>query len=267
MSRTLRIALGQFFVQKTADENLKICRDLITRAEAGGAKLLVLPEGIIARNPADHDWTSIYAENVDGPFVTGLCEATRGLDVTVVGTVHIRVPGEERVENDLVVIHQGEVKLVYTKLHLYDAFSALESANVVPGNVVPPVLEIGPFRAGFMTCYDVRFPELARRLVLDGATLLVLPAAWVRGPLKESHWDICVRARALENTCYVAAVSECGPVNIGSSKVVDPLGVVVAQAGPSDELLFADIDADRVDAVRRTLPVLENRRFGRPELR
>lgn len=136
----------------------------------------------------------------------------------------------------------------------------------MPGGAVPGLVRIGPFTAGFMTCYDVRFPELARRLALDGADLLVVPAAWVRGPLKEMHWDINVRARALENTCWVAAVSECGPVNIGSSKVVNPLGVVTAQAGVTDELLFAEIDRDLVDRARASLPVLENRRFAAPEL-
>ena len=116
------------------------------------------------------------------------------------------------------------------------------------------------------TCYDVRFPELARRLTADGADLLVLPAAWVKGPLKEMHWDINVRARALENTVYVAAVSECGPVNIGSSKVVNPLGVVSAQAGVTDELLVTEIDHHLVTTTREALPVLANRRFKTPEL-
>ena len=137
---------------------------------------------------------------------------------------------------------------------------------MVPGDEVPGLVKIGPFTAGFMTCYDVRFPELARRLALDGADLLVLPAAWVKGPLKEMHWDLNVRMRALENTCFMAAVSECGPVNIGSSKVVNPLGVVTAQAGVTDELLLAEIDHDLVASTRAALPVLENRRFAKPEL-
>lgn len=266
MSRTMKIALGQFFVRESGAENLEICRSLIDRAENAGALLLLLPEGIIARRPGDADWCRAHAETLDGPFVTGLREATRGKSVTVIATVHILTPGDDRVQNDLIALRNGRLEVVYTKLHLYDAFSARESDRVIPGNAVPPLLDVGPFRVGFMTCYDLRFPELARRLVLDGATLLAVPAAWVRGPLKESHWDLCIRSRALENTCWVAAVSECGPVNIGSSKVADPLGVVTVQAEPSESLVFADIDAGRVEAVRRTLPVLANRRFGRPEL-
>lgn len=117
-----------------------------------------------------------------------------------------------------------------------------------------------------MTCYDVRFPELARRLALDGADLLVLPAAWVKGPLKEMHWEVLVTARALENTCYVVAVGECGPRNIGNSLVVDPLGVAIAKAAEGPALVFAEVDPQRIADARRALPVLENRRFARPEL-
>ena len=118
-----------------------------------------------------------------------------------------------------------------------------------------------------MTCYDVRFPELARRLALDGAEVLVLPAAWVKGPLKEMHWELLTTARALENTCYMVAVGECGPRNIGNSLVVDPLGVAIAKAPESTALVFAELDPQRIAYARSVLPVLENRRFARPELK
>lgn len=117
-----------------------------------------------------------------------------------------------------------------------------------------------------MTCYDVRFPELARRLALDGAQVLVLPAAWVKGPLKESHWELLVRARALENTAYVVAVGECGVRNIGNSMVVDPLGVVVVQAPETPALVYADVDPARLSYAREVLPSLDNRRFATPRL-
>lgn len=264
---TLRVALGQFFVKETSAENQAITRDLIEQAEANGADLLVLPEGVIARKPGVSDWGKTWSEPLDGPYVTALCEATRGKHVTVVCTVQAKLPNEERYANDLLVVTDGELRLVYQKLHLYDAFRAKESDNAVPGCTVPELVDIGPFRCGFITCYDVRFPEITRALALNGANLIVCSAAWVKGPLKESHWDLCLRARALENTCYVAGVSECGPVNIGCSKLVDPLGVVVAQCGTSDQLLFADIDLRTVERARESLPVLANRRFAAPKLR
>ena len=265
--KTLRVALGQFFVKETSEENQAIVRGFIERAEKKGADLLVLPEGVIARKPGDHDWPRLHSEPLDGPFVKALLAATKGKKVAVVCTVQAKIPGEERYANDLLVAQDGVLKLVYQKLHLYDAFSAKESDNAMPGNEVPALVEIGPFKCGFITCYDVRFPEITRALALQGADLIVVSAAWVKGPLKEMHWDLSLRARALENTCFVAGVSECGPVNIGSSKLVDPFGVVVAQCGTSDELLFADIDLARVEKCRKALPVLENRRFAAPKLR
>lgn len=265
--KNYRVALGQFFVKETSDENQAITRDFIERAEKKGADLLVLPEGIIARKPGDKDWPRLHSEPLDGPFVTALLAATKGKRVTVVCTVQAKIPGEDRYANDLLVVKDGELKLVYQKLHLYDAFSTKESDNAVPGDEVPALVDVGPFKCGFITCYDARFPEITRALALAGANLLVVSAAWVKGPLKEMHWDLSLRARALENTCFVAGVSECGPVNIGSSKLVDPFGVVVAQCGTTDELLVADIDPARVEKCRKALPVLENRRFAAPRLR
>ncbi|HWQ09319.1 MAG TPA: nitrilase-related carbon-nitrogen hydrolase, partial [Holophaga sp.] len=190
----------------------------------------------------------------------------RGSDLTLITTIH--VPAEDgRAWNTLIVLRNGELLAEYRKLHLYDAFLDQESGHVIPGNDVPPVVEVAGLKVGLMTCYDVRFPELARRLVLDGADVLVLPAAWVRGPLKEMHWQVLVTARALENTAYVVAVSECGPRNIGSSMVVDPLGVAIARAGKAPALCFADLDPARIAYAREALPVLKNRRFSRPELR
>ena len=263
----LRVALGQFFVQPESGTNLTIVSELIDRADQGGAGLLLLPEGIIARKPGDNTWSVTHREPLDGPFVSGLLKASVGKTVTVVCTVQIALPNEARYANDLLVVRDGKILLCYRKLHLYDAFNARESDNAVAGNAVPALVDVGPFRCGFMTCYDIRFPELARSLALSGATLLVVPAAWVRGPLKEMHWDINIRARALENTCYLAAVSECGPVNVGQSKIADPYGVVVAQCGTANQLLFADIDAKTVEACRGSLPVLKNCRFAAPHLK
>jgi predicted amidohydrolase len=261
----MKVALGQFAVSKDWEENVATCLKLMRDASAGGAQLLVLPEGILARDIADPDLVLKAAQELDGPFVTRLLEASRGTELTVVLTIHTPT-GTGRVWNVLVALRGGEIIATYRKLHLYDAFSAKESKNVMPGDEVPMLLEVGGMKAGLMTCYDVRFPELARRLTLDGADLLVMPAAWVKGPLKEAHWEVLVTARALENTSYVVAVGECGERNIGNSLVVDPLGVPVARAAEAPALVFADIDPARIAHARNVLPVLANRRFSRPEL-
>ena len=262
----LRVAAGQFAVGPRWEENVQACLDLMARAAAGGAHLLVLPEGILARDAEDPDLPSKAAQPLDGPFVTRLREASRGSSLTLITTVHVPA-GDGRAWNTLVVLRDGELLAQYRKLHLYDAFLDRESEHVTPGDEVPPLVEVAGLKVGLMTCYDVRFPELARRLVLDGADVLVLPAAWVRGPLKEMHWEVLVTARALENTAYVVAVGECGLRNIGCSMVVDPLGVAIARAAEGPALCFADLDPDRLAYARAALPVLKNRRFTRPELR
>lgn len=262
----MKVALGQFAVARDWQTNLTTCLDLMTKAVAGAADLLVLPEGILAQDMADPDLALTSAQSLEGPFVSQMLAASTRNQLTTIMGIHVPA-SDGRAYNVLVVLRQGKVIAQYRKLHLFDAFSMQESRNITPGNQVPPLVEVAGMQVGLMTCYDVRFPELARRLVLDGADVLVLPAAWVRGPLKEMHWEVLVTARALENTCYLVAVGECGPRNIGNSKVLDPLGVTIASAAEAPILLFAELDADRISHARQVLPVLANRCFDTPQLR
>jgi predicted amidohydrolase len=261
----MKVALGQFAVGRTWQENADTCVGLMERARRAGADLLVLPEGVLARDITDPDIVLKAAQPLDGPFMTALLEASRGSAMAVMFCIHVPA-GTGRVFNTLVSLRDGAIIGRYRKLHLYDAFDTLESAKVEAGDALPDLFDIGGLKIGPMTCYDLRFPELARRHAIDGAEVLVLPAAWVRGPGKEAHWVTLVTARALENTCYVVAVGECGPRNIGASLVVDPLGVAIAQAGEAPNLIFAELDPARLAHARKVLPVLANRRFARPEL-
>ena len=261
----MKVALGQFAVDKEWPNNVTTTLSLMADAQQAGADLLVLPEGILARDITNPKLVLTAAQPLDGPFMTQVLAASRGTTMTIMMSIHVP-NGVDKVWNTLVAIRNGEIIAQYRKLHLYDAFSMKESENVVPGDVVPPLVSVAGLNVGLMTCYDVRFPELARRLVLDGAQVLVLPAAWVKGPLKETHWELLVRARALENTAYVVAVGECGVRNIGNSMVVDPLGVVVAQAPEVPALIYADIDPARIAYARDILPALANRRFAAPRL-
>lgn len=262
----MKVALGQFAVAKEWQANAETCLSLMATSQQAGVDLLVLPEGILARDIADPDLVLKAAQPLDGPFVSQLLAASAGNQMTTMMSVHTPAPGG-RAWNVLISIRDGEIISEYRKLHLYDAFSSQESKNVTAGKEVPPLVEVAGFKVGLMTCYDVRFPELARRLVLDGAEVLVLPAAWVKGPLKEMHWEVLVTARALENTTYMVAVGECGERNIGNSMVVDPLGVAIARAAEAPALVFAQLDKDRLVHARKVLPVLENRCFDTPQLR
>lgn len=261
----LKVALGQFVVSRSWQDNLATTITLMQQAEAANAHLLVLPEGILARDINDPDLNSKQAQPLDGPFVNSLLNISQTMLLTTIMTIH--TPALEGLTyNTLIAIHQGKIVAKYRKLHLYDAFTDKESAKVIAGDQIPPLLDIAGTKIGLMICYDLRFPELARRLVIDGADVLVLPAAWVRGPLKESHWELLLRTRALENTAYMIGVSECGVRNIGCSMVVDPLGVVVTQATEQPSLIFAEVDKKRIAYARNILPVLKNTRFNKPQL-
>ena len=259
------VAVGQFAVTADWHENARLCVELMAQSARQGAALLVLPEALLARDDNDPDLSVKSAQPLDGGFLTLLLAESKSNRLTTILTVHVPTI-QGRAENTLVVLREGKIIAHYAKLHLYDAFNVQESRLVDPGNQIPPLIEIDGIRFGLMTCYDLRFPEMALSLAIAGADALVLPAAWVKGPLKEHHWATLLTARALDTTCYVVASGECGNKNIGQSRVVDPLGVTIAAAGEAPALLMAEIDRERIALARRQLPVLHNRRFAPPQL-
>ncbi|ASV54575.1 Aliphatic amidase AmiE [Lelliottia jeotgali] len=259
------VAVGQFAVTPLWEENARQCVLLMAQAARQGAALLVLPEALLARDDQDPDLSVKSAQPLDGGFLQTLLEESQRNRLTTVLTVHIPTT-QGRAANTLVVIREGKIIGTYAKLHLYDAFTIQESRLVDPGGQLPPLIDVEGITLGLMTCYDLRFPEMALNLALAGAEVLVLPAAWVKGPLKEHHWATLLAARALDTTCYVVAAGECGNKNIGQSRVIDPLGVTIAAAAEAPALLMAEIDRERIVQARRQLPVLMNRRFAPPQL-
>lgn len=262
----MKVALGQFVISTEWQRNAETCQTLMAAAASAGAALLVLPEAAMAQNAADPDAVLSFAQPLKGPFLRALLAASRGQSLTTLVGMHTPA-NDGRVYNTQVAIRDGELLCHYHKLHLYDAWNIKESTHVTPGTQLPPVLEVGEFKVGLMTCYDLRFPDLARTLVMEGADVLVAPSAWVAGPLKERHWEMLLAVRALENTCYMVGVSACGGRNIGNSMVVDPLGVAVARAAEGPALIYAELESDRIKNAREVLPVLKNSRFAKPQLR
>lgn len=261
----MRVAAGQFVVTPDWFANAATCVALMREAAANHTSLLVLPEALLARDDHDPDMSVKSAQQLDGGFLTQLLAESRSNEMTTVLTIHVPTSAG-RAANTLVVLRAGDIVAQYQKLHLYDAFSVQESRLVDAGTVLPPLIQVEGMFVGLMTCYDLRFPEIALAHALNGAEILVLPTAWVRGPLKEHHWSSLLAARALDTTCYVIAAGECGNKNIGQSKIVDPLGVTLAGAGTSAQLVYADINSEYVQQVRDQLPVLKNRRFAPPQI-
>ncbi|GAB3624563.1 carbon-nitrogen hydrolase family protein [Mariniluteicoccus endophyticus] len=262
---TMTVAIAQVQVLRAWQDNLAQVDQYAADAAAGGARLLLAPEGIIARDPSDPNFTNATAQPLDGPFVEGLREISQTRGIAIGCTVHVP-RGDGHASNVFLVVDKGQIVAEYAKIHLYDAFASKESDNVTPGDDVPDLVDIDGFRFGLLTCYDVRFPELARIHAVRGADALLISAAWVRGSLKEMHWQVMVTARALENTCYAVASGEISSRNIGCSMVVDPLGVTVAAAAEQPALVFSTLERRRLIEARAALPVLANRRFADPVL-
>jgi predicted amidohydrolase len=257
------IAVAQFAPSTDAGANLEAIRDLATTAVSRGARLVVFPEYSSYFEPTLGRAFVDAAQPLDGPFVAGIRAIAADLGVWVVAGVAERIDEPARFSNTLIAMSPGgEVAASYRKLHLYDAFGDTESAWVRPGEIEPPQLfDLEGFRVGLQTCYDLRFPEVTRRLVDAGATLVLVPSEWVRGPLKEAHWRTLITARALENTVYMAAADQT-LIGVGNSMIVDPMGVEIATLGETSDVAVAHISRDRVAQVRILNPALELRRFA-----
>jgi predicted amidohydrolase len=173
-------------------------------------------------------------------------------------------PSGDRFSNTVIAVGPSGGRVAsYRKMHLYDAFGQRESEWVQPGPIdAPETFGFAGFTVGIQTCYDLRFPEVTRRLVDAGADLVVVPSEWVRGPLKEQHWRTLVTARAIENTIFVAAADHAPPIGAGNSMVVDPMGVELVTIGEETAVAVAWLSMHRVAAVRETNPALRLRRFG-----
>lgn len=258
------ITVVQFSATADKQRNLALAEDLIARAAASGTRVAVLPEAsMYLGDAADPEAKYAAAESLDGPFVTALSAAACRHGIHIVAGLTERFPADRRPFNTVITLDaSGSLLGAYRKVHLYDAFGWRESDTTRPGPITTPsCFDVDGFRFGVMTCYDLRFPEMARTLVDAGADAIVVPAAWVRGPLKESQWELLLRARAVENTAYVVAAGQNGARCIGNSMVVDPMGSVVAGCGNGTGIATALLDGELVGAVRATNPSLANRRY------
>jgi deaminated glutathione amidase len=261
----MRVGLLQVASGEDKPANLAAVVAGIDLLAGEGAQLVVAPEAAMHGFGAPDLPLAPVAEALDGPFVTGLQEAARRGAVTVLAGMFEPVDGDPaRAYNTVVAVGpDGSVIGRYRKQHLFDALGWMESDRLEPGRPEDRlVLACAGVTVGVMTCYDLRFPELARALADDGCQLLAVPSAWVAGPLKEDQWTTLVRSRAIENVVYVAAADQPAPVYAGRAMAVDPFGVVIASLGDRAGHLVADVDVARVDECRKRMPSLQHRRWS-----
>ena len=253
----MRVVLVQEASSLDAAENRERLGTLVPE----GADLVVLPEAFARDFGEPGSDVAPHAEPLDGPFTAEVERVARARGTTVVAGMFERSGGSSDGTPYNTVVVRGGAHADYRKIHLYDSFGYRESDVLAAGPISPVTFEVGGLTVGLMTCYDLRFPELARLLVDAGAEAIVVPAAWVAGPRKVEHWTTLLRARAIENTVHVVGVGQPGPRYTGHSMVVGPLGDVLLEGGDSAETLRADLDPGAVAEARTTNPSLANRRL------
>jgi predicted amidohydrolase len=256
----LRLALAQQAASLDPAENRERLLVLRERLERG-TDLVLLPEAAMRDFGSPGSDVGPFAEPLDGPYVAALTRLAAARGTVLVAGMFETSEDPARPYNTLAVVGPEGLRASYRKIHLYDSFGYRESDRLSAGPVEPVLVEVGGMRVGLMTCYDLRFPELARELVGRGADLLVAPSAWVAGPRKVEHWRTLVTARAIENTVHVAAVGQPGPRYSGHSMVVAPTGDVLAEVADGEHLLTATVSSEEVARAREENPSLANRRL------
>jgi deaminated glutathione amidase len=263
----LPVALVQLDAGSDPDANVGRAADLADQAAADGARLITLPEYLQFRGSDDGFRSS--ARPIPGPFTEPFADVARRHGVWVlVGSLAEASGDAGRPFNTSVLIGpDGAIAARYRKVHLFDvAVEAgpvdTESARVKPGDELVTA-DVEGVRVGLSICYDLRFPELYRGLALAGAELFAVPANFTERTGRD-HWEVLLRARAIENAAYVLAPSQIGgppgQPAYGRSMVIDPWGTVIAQAPDTVAIVQAELDIDRVAAIRRQIPALANRR-------
>jgi deaminated glutathione amidase len=265
----MKIAALQMVSTPSVERNLDAASTLVERAAAEGAELAVLPEYFCFMGKSDRDKLAIAEPFGSGPIQRALADAARRSRVWLVGgTLPLASDEDGRVMNaNLVFSPQGECVARYDKIHLFRYDSGKEhydEGRTLKAGSTPVAFAAASWRVGLSVCYDLRFPELYRALMRPPCDLICVPSAFTY-PTGLAHWEVLLRARAIENQCYVVAAAqgghhENGRRTFGHSVVIDPWGEVVAVLAEGAGIVTAELKRERLAEVRTQLPALEHRR-------
>jgi predicted amidohydrolase len=263
----MRAAAVQLNSSADKDRNLEAAERLVAEAASAGAELVVLPEKWNLLGEADV--LRAGAESLDGPTIRAASEwaARHGIEL-VAGSIAERADGEERLFNTSVLLgRDGGVAATYRKIHMFDVdvggVTYRESAHEQPGDEIVTAAVAGA-ELGLTVCYDLRFPELYRILAVRGARVITVPSAFTMATGRD-HWEVLLRARAIENQAFVVAPNQVGEApphysSYGRSAIVDPWGIVLAEAPDRECFIAAELDLSAQERIREQLPSLANRR-------
>lgn len=267
-----RVAVIQMCSGVEWQDNLRRAYELLRQAAEAGAQLAALPENFVLMGRYERDKYAIAETPGQGPIQQWLADTARELKLWIVGgTLPLKLDHDSRVAPACLVVNEyGEQVARYDKMHLFDVDVAdaqrsyRESSTMAPGHA-PVVVDTPVGRLGLAICYDVRFPELFRHLSAAGAQLFTLPAAFTV-PTGRAHWDILLRARAIENLCYLLAPGQAGlhangRETYGHSMIIDPWGEVLAAQDQGEGVVVADLDLDQQRDTRERFPALSHRRL------
>jgi nitrilase len=272
-----KVAAIQMTSSHIVADNLAAAAELLREAKSAGADIACLPENFSFIGLRDADKLQVAEPDGEGAVQTFLSETARKLKMWILGgTIVIRGDSERRVANaSLLIDADGKRVARYDKIHLFDVTipgrdeQYRESTHVTPGR--EPVIADTPVgRLGLSVCYDMRFPELYRELVSQGAEWLAMPAAFTV-PTGRAHWETLLRARAIENLCYVVAPAQTGMhtsgrETYGDSIIVDYWGQVLSRLAKGSGVITADIDLAKEAETRARFPALDNRQLGLPSV-
>ncbi len=263
----MRAGAVQVNSTEDTDRNLATADRLVHEAAAQGAELIVLPEKWSVLGTPEQ--MARGAEPLDGRCITWAREVARALQIDLVaGSIVERTPDDEKFFNTSVHVGpDGSIRAVYRKIHMFDVeidgVSYAESAHERAGEEIVVSELAGSVTLGMSVCYDVRFPELYGHLAVRGAEVITVPAAFTLATTRD-HWEVLLRARAIENQCFVIAPNQIGAHPPGHrcggrSMIVDPWGLVLALAADAETVIVADLDFERLQNVRKDLPSLSRR--------
>jgi predicted amidohydrolase len=266
VKKKFRVALVQMKSSVDKNKNLSYSLKLIIRAAQNKSQLICFPEFQMAYSPVEQKPETLHeiAEKINGNFISALSNSAKKNKINVVATIYEIIntnKQNQKVFDTAVIINEGgKIQSVYRKIHLYDALGFKESKKLLAGNIIEKPTRTSVGNLGLQICYDMRFPEISRILTVNGANILVSPSAWVAGFMKQEHWEIMLKSRAIENGVYVIAPNQLGNIYCGHSMVIEPFGATLIDMGITEGMEILDIDNSRIDTVRRTLPLLKNRR-------
>jgi len=259
----MKVAVVQFKASTDKEINLKKIINYIRKAAEKKARLVAFPEFMMFYTNSSQTSKQLanLAETTNGVFVSTIAKTAKENHIQVVGSFYEKSTKKNRVyDTSFVIDKSGKVISTYRKIHLYDALGFRESDKIVHGSKITKPVKTPIGKIGVMICYDLRFPEMSRSLAAAGSEILIVPSAWVKGNMKEEHWIIINKTRAIENGCYIIAPDQVGNIYCGRSIVVDPYGKILLDMKKKQGIGYVNIELKTVKQIRKILPLLKNRR-------